>query len=84
MDHQELEKVPNQKFIVNKFNLYQLSTGDLLRNEIENKIKIRKKIEKIVNSGEVVSDEIVSNLIEKFVSDDNYKNKLYLMVIQEL
>ena len=26
------------KFIVNKYNLYQLSTGDLLRKEINRKI----------------------------------------------
>ena len=32
------------QFIVNKFNLYQLSTGDLLRNEIKNKTEIGKKL----------------------------------------
>ena len=32
------------QFVANKFNLYQLSTGDLLRNEIKNKTEIGKKI----------------------------------------
>ena len=30
-------------FIAKKFNLYQLSTGDILRNEIKNKTEIGKK-----------------------------------------
>ena len=69
-------KGTQSKFIVNKFNLFQLSTGDLLRNEIKNKTPLGSKISTIINSGELVSDKIVSNLIEKFVSNDNYKNKI--------
>ena len=64
------------KFIANKFNLYQLSTGDLLRNEIKNKTELGSKISSIINSGELVSDKTVSSLIEKFVSSDNYKHKI--------
>ena len=69
-------KGTQSKFIVNKFNLYQLSTGDLLRNEIKNKTKLGSEISSIINSGELVSDEIVGNLIEKFVSNSNYKNQI--------
>ena len=69
-------KGTQSKFIANKFNLYQLSTGDLLRNEIKNKTKLGSEISSIINSGELVSDEIVSNLIEKFVSNDTYKNQI--------
>ena len=69
-------KGTQSKFIVNKFNLYQLSTGDLLREEIKNKTALGSEISSIINSGELVSDKIVSNLIEKFVSNDNYKNKI--------
>ena len=64
------------KFIVNKFNLYQLSTGDLLRNEIKNKTKLGSEISSLINSGELVSDEIVGNLIEQFISNDTFKNKI--------
>ena len=59
-------KGTQSKFIVEKFNLYQLSTGELLRNEIQNKTTLGAKISSIMNSGELVSDEIVSNLIESF------------------
>ena len=69
-------KGTQSKFIVNKFNLYQLSTGDLLRNEIKNKTKLGSEISSIINSGELVSDNIVGDLIEKFVSNNTYKNKI--------
>ena len=69
-------KGTQSKFIVNKFNLYQLSTGDLLRTEIKNKTELGLKISSVINSGELVSDNIVGSLIENFVSNDNYKNKI--------
>ena len=61
-------KGTQSKFIVNKYGLYQLSTGDLLRNEIKNKTELGSKITRIMNNGELVSDEIVSKLISKFIS----------------
>ena len=69
-------KGTQSKFIVNKYNLYQLSTGELLRNEIKNKTELGSQISSIINSGELVSDEIVSDLIEKFISNDIYKHKI--------
>ena len=69
-------KGTQSKFIVNKYNLYQLSTGDLLRSEIKNKSELGTKISSIINSGGLVSDEIVDNLIEKFVSSNEYRNKI--------
>ena len=69
-------KGTQSKFIVNKYNLHQLSTGDLLRKEIKNKTKLGSEISSIINSGELVSDKIVSNLIEKFISNDTFKNKI--------
>jgi len=62
--------------IVKDFNLKQVSTGDLLREEIKFKSKLGKTIESIINSGKLVSDEIVYSLIEKVISDDNFSNKL--------
>jgi adenylate kinase len=50
-------KGTQSKFIVNKYHLYQLSTGELLRNEIKNKTKLGKQISSIINSGELVSNE---------------------------
>ena len=69
-------KGTQSKFIVKKYNIYQLSTGDLLRDEIKNGTELGKKISSIINSGELVSDKIVSDLLEKFISNKNYKNQI--------
>ena len=69
-------KGTQSKFIVKKYNLYQLSTGELLRNEIINKTQLGSEISSKMNSGKLVSDNIVSDLIEKFISDTNYKDRL--------
>ena len=69
-------KGTQSKFISNKFNLHQLSTGELLRIEIKNKTPLGSKISSIINSGDLVSDDIVTNLIEKYVSQNTFKNRL--------
>ncbi len=69
-------KGTQSKFISNKFNLHQLSTGELLRIEIKNQTVLGSKISSIMNSGDLVSDEIVTTLIEKYISQNTYKNRL--------
>jgi|TARA_B110000914_G_scaffold226044_1_gene248861 adenylate kinase len=69
-------KGTQSKFIVKKYNLHQLSTGELLRNEIINKTQLGKEISSTMNSGSLVSDKVVSDLIEKFISNSHYKNRL--------
>ena len=69
-------KGTQSKFIVKKYNIHQLSTGDLLRDEIRNGTELGNKISSIMNAGELVSDKIVSDLIEKFISNENYKNRI--------
>ena len=54
-------------YIVKKYNLFQLSTGEFLRDEIKKKTDLGLKIASIVNSGSLVSDNIVSSLIEKII-----------------
>ena len=63
-------------FIVKKFNLFKFSTGDLLREEIEKKSTLGVQITSIVNSGALVSDEIINSLIENIVSKKDYKNRI--------
>ena len=69
-------KGTQSSFIAKKFKLYQLSTGELLRNEIKNKTNLGKQISSIINSGNLVSDELVDSLIEKYLLDKDYKNKI--------
>ena len=69
-------KGTQSKFIVKKYNLFQLSTGELLRNEIINKTQLGSDISSTMNSGKLVSDKIASDLIEKFISRNEYKNRI--------
>ena len=69
-------KGTQSSFITKKFNLYQLSTGELLREEIRNKTDLGEKISSIINSGDLVSDKIVSELIEKFISKKEFQNRI--------
>jgi len=69
-------KGTQSKFIAKKYNFHQLSTGELLRNEITDKTELGLTISTKMSNGELVSDEIVSNLIGKFISNNNYKNRL--------
>ena len=62
--------------IAKKFNLHQVSTGDLLRNEIKNKSDIGNKIEQIISQGDFVSDDIVNKLLKKFITSSLYRNRI--------
>ena len=62
-------------FIVKKYNLFQVSTGKILREEIKNQTKIGQEISLLMSSGSLVEDKIVNNLIEDIVSDKKYENR---------
>ena len=62
--------------LVKKYNLYQISTGDLLRNEVANKTDIGRNIENIISKGDFATDEIVNEIIQNVVSNPQKKNKL--------
>ena len=64
------------KLLVKKINGFQVSTGDMLRDEIQKNSKIGKKIINDMNDGKFVSDEIVNNLIYKVILDPQKKGKL--------
>ena len=62
--------------IAKKYNLFQLSTGEILRDQIKLKTDLGIKISPLINSGSFVPDEIVSELIDRFIKQDKYKNKI--------
>ena len=64
------------KYLVKKLNGYQISTGDILREEIKKDTDIGKKIINNMNEGKFVSDEIVNNLLKNHVFDPKKKEKL--------
>ncbi len=63
------------KYLVKKLNCFQISTGELLREEIYKNSDIGKLITNDMKNGKFVSDEIVNKLIENLVSDPQKKNK---------
>ena len=69
-------KGTQSKYLVNKLNAFQISTGDLLREEINKNSDIGKAIANDMNDGKFVSDEIVNKLIENLVSDPKKKNNI--------
>ena len=64
------------KHLVKKLNGFQVSTGDMLRNEIKKDTEIGKSIINNMNDGKFVNDEIVNELIQKVISDPEKKGKL--------
>ena len=64
------------KFLVKKLNGFQISTGDILRDEIKKNSEIGKKIIHDMNEGKFVSDEIVNTLIKNVIYDSKKKGKL--------
>ena len=69
-------KGTQSNIIVEKFNLHQLSTGELLRKEIKDNTKLGQEISSIIKDGNLVSDKIAGDLIEKYLSNRVYKNRL--------
>ena len=64
------------KYLVKKLSNYQISTGDMLREEIQKNTEIGKRIVNDMDDGKFVSDEIVNTLIENVLFDSNKKDRL--------
>ena len=63
--------------IIKEFNLYKISTGDLLRKEIENNTPLGKKIKIIIDKGLLVSDDLIDNLIENVLLNKNNNRLIF-------
>ena len=62
--------------IVKKFDLYKVSTGDLLRNEIKNKTNLGNQIKSQMDEGTLISDNTINDLISKVLSNKKFNNRL--------
>ncbi len=61
-------------FLINKFNLIQISTGDILRASVKQKTELGKQVETIMANGELVPDDIIFSLISNKLNDKDIKN----------
>jgi len=64
------------RYLVKKLNGFQISTGDMLRDEIKKDSEIGKKIINNMNEGKFVNDDIVNELIKNAIFDPIKKSKL--------
>ena len=69
-------KGTQSRYLLKKLNCFQVSTGDMLRNEIAKNSEIGKEITNSMNQGKFVNDEIVNNLIKNILFDPKKNGKL--------
>ena len=69
-------KGTQSQYLVENYNYIQISTGDLLRNEIKKNTNLGKEILAKIDVGDFVNNEIVNSLIDEIVSNKNHHNKL--------
>tara|TARA_B100001123_G_scaffold344532_1_gene391582 strand:- start:135 stop:779 length:645 start_codon:yes stop_codon:yes gene_type:complete len=62
--------------LVRDYNLYKISTGDLLREEVKKESSLGNEIKKFIDKGIFVTDEIIKNLIENIISNKKYFNNI--------
>ena len=64
------------QFIVKKHNYFQLSTGNLLREEVKLKTPLGIKIEGLISKGKFVSDETVNTLLRKSITNLKFRDRI--------
>jgi len=71
-------KGTQSKFLVEKLGFIQISTGDLLRDQVQQKdSSMGKEISEIMKNGELVPDEIVIKLIIEKITIYKEKNIIF-------
>ena len=64
------------QFIVKKYNYFQLSTGNLLREEVKLKTLLGSKIENLISNGKFASDETVNTLLRKSITNLKFRDRI--------
>ena len=71
-------KGTQSKILIEKYNIPQISTGDLLRDELASESDLSEKIRGIMAKGEFVDDELVLTLVSKKIESVECKNGFIL------
>lgn len=66
------------QFLVEKFSVPQISTGDMLRAAVKNKTPLGLKAQEIMQKGGLVSDDIVLGLVEERLSQEDCRQGFIL------
>ena len=59
------------KELIKKYEIPQISTGDILRTAISNQTQLGLEAKKLMDQGKLVSDEIVNGLVEERLQDND-------------
>lgn len=62
------------KFITEHAGIPQISTGDMLRAAIKSGSPLGKKVKSVMDSGSLVSDDIIIDLVKERIEADDCKN----------
>jgi adenylate kinase len=62
------------KMLIEKYNIPQISTGDILRKAVADGTPLGKEAKVIMDKGELVTDEIVIGLVKERLAQDDCKN----------
>jgi adenylate kinase len=63
-------------FLAKKFNLFKVSSGDLLRKEVKKNSSFSQKIKSLLDKGLLVSDQVIDDIVEKILQDKKINNRL--------
>ncbi|MFL2829812.1 MAG: adenylate kinase [Candidatus Puniceispirillales bacterium] len=66
------------KMLIDKFGLVQISTGDMLRDEVNSQSELGKSAKSIMDRGDLVSDNIIIAMIEKRIQMSDCNNGFIL------
>ena len=61
-------KGTQSEFLIKKYNLFYISTGELLRKEMANRTRLGLEAQSIIAAGGLVSDEIIVQIIENTIT----------------
>ena len=61
------------QFLMAKFGIPQISTGDMLRAAIKAGTELGKKAKAVMDSGQLVSDELIIGLVKERIAEDDCK-----------
>jgi len=62
------------QFLTKKYNIPQISTGDMLRAAIKAGTEMGKLAKKAMDTGQLVTDEIIIGLVKDRIAEDDCKN----------
>lgn len=63
-------KGTQSEFLINKYKLFYISTGDLLRKELAEKSKLGQEAQNYIAQGQLVPDEVIVQIIEKTITEN--------------